>query len=316
MGPYAYSYTFDGQVGYLDYALASASLVSQVRGATEWHINADEPDILDYDTSFKPPAQDALYEPNAYRSSDHDPVIVGLYLSQAPVLGPISVAPNPLNVGVSAAASADFTDRGDPYPHTGLWDWGDGTTSAALFTEANGAGTATGTHAYAAAGLYTVSLTVTDADGESDQVFYQYVVVYDLKAGYFTGGGWITSPAGAYAPDPLLSGKLEFVFDVKYLKNGSGPVGALTAILADGAVTFQATSYDWLVVTPGPKAQFQGSGMLNGMDGYKLQAFAFDGRPDTFRLLIWTEDETGMHVVYDSGAPQALGGGKITHHTK
>ena len=32
-------------------------------GTTIWHINADEPDLLDYDTSFKKPAQDALYEP-------------------------------------------------------------------------------------------------------------------------------------------------------------------------------------------------------------------------------------------------------------
>ncbi|MCA9941851.1 MAG: ExeM/NucH family extracellular endonuclease [Ardenticatenaceae bacterium] len=80
-GEYAYSYVFDGQLGYLDYALASSSLVGQVTGATEWHINADEPDLLDYDTSFKQDAQDALYEPNAYRASDHDPVIVGLGLT-------------------------------------------------------------------------------------------------------------------------------------------------------------------------------------------------------------------------------------------
>jgi Ca2+-binding RTX toxin-like protein len=79
-GTYAYSYVFDGQAGYLDHALASASLTAQVTGATEWHINADEPDLLDYDTSFKPPAQEAIYEPNAYRSSDHDPVLVGLDL--------------------------------------------------------------------------------------------------------------------------------------------------------------------------------------------------------------------------------------------
>ena len=79
-GTYAYSYVFDGQAGYLDHALASASLTSQVTGAADWHINADEPDLLDYDTSFKPPAQDALYEPDAYRASDHDPVIVGLNL--------------------------------------------------------------------------------------------------------------------------------------------------------------------------------------------------------------------------------------------
>jgi predicted extracellular nuclease len=77
-GTYAYSYVFDGQSGYLDHALAYPSLTAQVTGAEDWHINADEPDVLDYDTTFKPDAQDALYEQNAYRTSDHDPVIVGL----------------------------------------------------------------------------------------------------------------------------------------------------------------------------------------------------------------------------------------------
>lgn len=77
-GEFAYSFVFSGALGYLDYAMANASLASQVTGTAVWSINADEPDILDYDTSFKKDAQDALYEPNAYRSSDHDPVIVGL----------------------------------------------------------------------------------------------------------------------------------------------------------------------------------------------------------------------------------------------
>ena len=80
-GRFAYSYTFDGQLGYLDYALANTALTPQVAGATEWHLNADEPDVLDYDTSFKPPEQEALYEPNAYRTADHDPVVVGLDLA-------------------------------------------------------------------------------------------------------------------------------------------------------------------------------------------------------------------------------------------
>jgi hypothetical protein len=101
---YAYSFVFDGQAGYLDHALASPTLVGQVTGATEWHINADEPDLLDYDTSFKPPAQDAIYEPNAFRSSDHDPVIVGLNLLnfgfsgfRSPVHNPPAV--NTVNAG-------------------------------------------------------------------------------------------------------------------------------------------------------------------------------------------------------------------------
>ena len=41
--------SFDGQLGYLDHALAGEGLVDEVTGATEWHINADEPDLLDYD---------------------------------------------------------------------------------------------------------------------------------------------------------------------------------------------------------------------------------------------------------------------------
>jgi len=80
LGEDAYSYVFDGQTGYLDHALANAGLVDEVTGVTIWHINADEADLIDYDTSFKKDAQDAIYAPDAYRSSDHDPVIVGLDL--------------------------------------------------------------------------------------------------------------------------------------------------------------------------------------------------------------------------------------------
>ena len=65
-------------MGYLDYALSSGNLTGQVTGTTAWHINADEPDLIDYDTSFKKANQDAIYAPDAYRSSDHDPVVVGL----------------------------------------------------------------------------------------------------------------------------------------------------------------------------------------------------------------------------------------------
>ncbi|HUE97679.1 MAG TPA: ExeM/NucH family extracellular endonuclease [Anaerolineales bacterium] len=80
IGEFAYSYLFDGQLGYLDHALAIEPLLDEVAGATVWHINADEPDAIDYDTTFKQDAQDAIYAPDPYRSSDHDPVIVGLDL--------------------------------------------------------------------------------------------------------------------------------------------------------------------------------------------------------------------------------------------
>ena len=77
-GEYAYGYVFDGMVGYLDHALANASMESQVTGAAEWHINADEPDILDYDMTYKKDREDALWSPDPFRSSDHDAVLVGL----------------------------------------------------------------------------------------------------------------------------------------------------------------------------------------------------------------------------------------------
>ena len=83
-GEDAYSFLFDGQLGYLDYALANRTLLGQVTGATEWHINADEPDLIDYDTEFKQDAQDAIYAPDQYRSADHDAVVVGLALDQTP----------------------------------------------------------------------------------------------------------------------------------------------------------------------------------------------------------------------------------------
>ncbi|MCC6458346.1 MAG: ExeM/NucH family extracellular endonuclease [Caldilineaceae bacterium] len=80
----AYSYVFDGQTGYLDHALASESLLNQVTGATEWHVNADEPVVLDYNEEFKSAAQvDYFYTPAPYRFSDHDPLIVGLALRAA-----------------------------------------------------------------------------------------------------------------------------------------------------------------------------------------------------------------------------------------
>jgi uncharacterized protein len=83
VGPDAYSYVFDGMSGYLDHALASASVVPQVTDVMEWHTNADEPSVLDYNTEFKPGTQvDDLYSSLPFRASDHDPVLVGLELGR------------------------------------------------------------------------------------------------------------------------------------------------------------------------------------------------------------------------------------------
>ncbi len=77
----SYSYVFDGQTGSLDHALGTGSLASQMTGADDWHINADEPTALDYNTEFKTAGQvTSLYNTSPFRSSDHDAILIGLNL--------------------------------------------------------------------------------------------------------------------------------------------------------------------------------------------------------------------------------------------
>ncbi len=91
-GEEAYTYLFDGQLGTLDYALANTALAGQVTGATAWHINADEVPLLDYNDDVQDPSEapfeeepsgNDLFAADAFRASDHDPVVVGLDLDPA-----------------------------------------------------------------------------------------------------------------------------------------------------------------------------------------------------------------------------------------
>ncbi|MDM7948621.1 ExeM/NucH family extracellular endonuclease [Hydrogenophaga sp.] len=80
----AYSYVFDGEAGYLDHGLTTAETSAAVTGAAPWAINADEPSIIDYNTEFRQPACATCgpdyFSADPYRSSDHDPVLIGLSL--------------------------------------------------------------------------------------------------------------------------------------------------------------------------------------------------------------------------------------------
>lgn len=79
LGNSAYSFVFGGQLGTLDYAMANETLRTQVTGTTEWHINADEPDAIDYNLDFNRDA--TLFDGQSpFRTSDHDPIVVGLAL--------------------------------------------------------------------------------------------------------------------------------------------------------------------------------------------------------------------------------------------
>ncbi|WP_455774297.1 ExeM/NucH family extracellular endonuclease, partial [Burkholderia stabilis] len=80
-GDAAYSYVFRGEAGNLDHALATPALAARVKAVHFWHINADEPVALQPVPDYKTPAhRSSYYAPDAYRSSDHDPVIIDVAL--------------------------------------------------------------------------------------------------------------------------------------------------------------------------------------------------------------------------------------------
>ena len=304
-GLYAYSYVFDGQNGYLDHALANASMAAQITGVTDWHINADESDVVDYDTSFKPPEQEALYETNAYRASDHDAVLVGINLPPSVDAG----GPYATRVNNSVLVSAvGFDPEEEPLAYA--WDLDNDGTFETMGQEVLYL-------AGAMPGIYPIQVQVTDSGGLT-AIDQAVVAVYDPSDGFGTGGGWIDSPAGAYALDPTLTGKGEFTFDAKYTKKNPNPVAAVSYMIEKAGLYFAGTGYDWLVVD-GENIWLRGVGTFNGVDGYGFLLTAADGS-DAFRIQIW-EIASGL-LVYDSEpgageyapATTPLGGGSIFIH--
>ena len=158
-------------------------------------------------------------------------------------------------------------------------------------------------HTYNASGVYTIGLTVTDGDGVAISTASSYVVIYDSSAGFVTGGGNIVSPIGAYAANPSLTGPANFGFVSKYQKGATVPTGDTQFQFHLANLKFQSTGYDWLVVS-GAKAQYKGSGTINGAgnDGFLLSAIdgaiPGGGGVDKFRIKIW--DKTTGGVIYDN----------------
>ena len=189
-------------------------------------------------------------------------------------------------------------------------------------------GVVTTTHTFTQAGVYQVRLTATDACGNSTTAsqtgdgFDWTVIVFDPNGGFVTGGGWFVSPAGAYRPNPALTGKANFGFVSKYQKGAKIPTGETEFQFKDGDLNFHSTAYEWLVIA-GAKAQYKGTGTVNGVGGYGFLLTGIDGdqlgtkQQDRIRVRIWNAGTGG--VLYDnqygqledSDASTPLGGGSI-----
>jgi hypothetical protein len=209
----------------------------------------------------------------------------------------IPVAPVPLGTTITSSASVDYQGSFDS-SWTAIWDWGDGSTSQSPVSS-----NIQTSHLYNSPDVYTVSLTLNDNGVVVAQKEVKYVVVYDTTSGFVTGGGWINSPAGAYAADTSLTGKANFGFNSKYQKGANVPIGNTEFDFKVANLNFHSSSYDWLVVA-GAKAQYKGTGTINGQGQYKFILTALDGQvsggggTDKFRIKIW--DKTSGNIVYDN----------------
>ncbi|CAE8600998.1 unnamed protein product [Polarella glacialis] len=109
------SYVYKGLASYLDHALASSTLMRNITMVMAWKINADENRALDYNTEYKSASQvTSLYNDGPFRSSDHDPIIIGLYL---PLVVPEQVTPvattmAPVATTMAPVASTRSYDNG------------------------------------------------------------------------------------------------------------------------------------------------------------------------------------------------------------
>lgn len=73
------SFAFEGKMGHIDHAFVSGAALPSVTGAGVWHINSPEPPVLDYVSSGKPADYGTVFDASSpYRSSDHDPIVVGI----------------------------------------------------------------------------------------------------------------------------------------------------------------------------------------------------------------------------------------------
>lgn len=268
---------------------------------------------VDLNTRIPEAAAVGVHLDAAYAVSDNGSIVAlantGLVLLRPdralnpPTVGPISAA-DPVAVNTALSFTAGFSDADTGDTHSAVWTWGDGSaTTTAVITESNGSGTASASHTFSAAGVYTVSVEVSDNTGKSASVSRE-VVVYDPAAGFVTGGGWIDSPAGAYKQDLALAGRASFAFVSKYQKGAHTPSGNTGFQFHSANLNFHSNTYDWLVVA-GARAQYKGEGTLNGQGQYKFLLTAVDGAklggnaPDRFRIKIWPADDDSA-LVYDN----------------
>lgn len=129
-------------------------------------------------------------------------------------------------------------------------------------------------------------------------------------------------------PIPSTTGRANFGFVSKYLPGRQTPDGSTEFRFQMGNLNFHSNDQIWLVIA-GYKAQYRGTGTVNGAAGYNFLLTAYDGdlmtprQADKFRIKITTA--TGGTVIYDnrigasddidSANPEDIAQGSIVIHS-
>ncbi len=256
-----YSYVFDGQSGSLDHALVTSSLVSNVSGAAKWHINADEPTAKSYDQQFNPPY---VYSADAFRSSDHDPVLIGLMLGNiAPsvsITSPVSPASygagSTIEVAVAASDTEGSVSRVEIFVNGNLF----GIDSIAPYSF---------TGMKVEAGVYNVTAKATDNFGAFTVTDTLVITVTACTpTGSITGEGY-TNITGSQVADltgnasypnsPSITASLASMEYVNVADNYGGRVRGYICAPLTGDYTFYISGDDqaglWLGTTDNPASK-------------------------------------------------------------
>ncbi|MBL8291333.1 MAG: VCBS repeat-containing protein [Bryobacterales bacterium] len=194
--------------------------------------------------------------------------------TRVPTISDLAVTPNPQAIGSPVTIAAQLADTGP----SGLSYWqytldGGAPANTAISGFSRGVSTPV---SLPSAGVYEVCLVAADLAGNLSQPSCTLAVIYDPSGGFVTGGGWFQSPVGAYSADPALTGKATFGFVSRYQKGATTPSGNTQFQFQAAGLSFKSTAYEWLVVA-GARAQYKGTGKVNGIDGHSFMVTAIDG---------------------------------------
>ncbi|MFD1096265.1 T9SS type A sorting domain-containing protein [Salegentibacter chungangensis] len=245
-----------------------------------------------------------------------------------PIISDIEGPIDPVQAGNSFDLSADVLDESIV---SAIWYFsedGQNFDSGTAATISNGEVSGSFTKPV---GVYLVKLVAENDCEHTTEKYYEYVVVYDPKGGFVTGGGWIISPEDDSYEYMQDEGRANFGFVAKY-KSGNNTLGEVDGNtnfqFKDGDFHFKSSSYeDMSLIISGARATYKGEGTVNGAGVHKFLIVAVDGDldggggTDKFRLKVWG-DNTSSTVIYDnqlgmpelSDAATGLEGGSIVIH--